>query len=368
MAAHAGDGPGKAVKQSEQVAYRLSRFSKEYRGRLLKSLCNLNDYCVQQGRCSLKSLLKRPAAADAELAQYVMCRHAELGDPGRSLVKHALLGAQHLSPKLKGRLHTAWAYMRVWEEKRKTSLRPPLPMPLWCFMLGLARAHAKTATSAKLSRKWNIFALLVEIGWLCLLRPGELLKLQWNDFSLPGSFTLGQQHAAVRIISPKNRRQFGAQQFVILKNPSTIYWIRALWSVKPDDALWSHTPQQFAKCFRQICLELGLEHCHFTPGSLRPGGATHLYGKGMSVSTLRFVGRWTAEKSLEHYIQQAMATQILNNLEDNTVKRLLKLGPWCIAHIQHDLFQPALAIFAGSKKAEGNQLIAWCSKYAEFAE
>jgi hypothetical protein len=47
-----------------------------------------------------------------------------------------------------------------------------------------------------------------------------------------------------------------------------------------------------------------------------------LYGRGLSISQLRFAGRWTAGKSLEHYIQQAMATQILNKLSSETISRL----------------------------------------------
>lgn len=62
-----------------------------------------------------------------------------------SLVKHALLGFQHVFPQLRGKLATCWENLKVWEEQRATKLRPPLPVPLWLFMVGLARAHAKVA-------------------------------------------------------------------------------------------------------------------------------------------------------------------------------------------------------------------------------
>ena len=134
-----------AVSGSGQAAHRFSRFSPEYRGRLIKGLSDFQTFCRQEGRCTLNDLLKKPSLADAELSRYVMTRHEESGGVSRSLVKYALLGAQHLSPKLKGHLAASWENMRVWEEKRKTSLRPPLPVPLWCFMTGLARAHSKAA-------------------------------------------------------------------------------------------------------------------------------------------------------------------------------------------------------------------------------
>ena len=65
--------------------------------------------------------------------------------------------------------------------------------------------------------------------------------------------------------------------------------------------------------------ELGVKACNFTPASLRPGGATMYFSRGVQISTLRFMGRWTAEKSLEHYIQLAMATQIMNKLDETAV-------------------------------------------------
>ena len=60
------------------------------------------------------------------------------------------------------------------------------------------------------------------------LPPGELLKLRGTDFAMPGSFTLSYSHAAVRIVSPKNRQQFGEQHFVNRYNPNAIERLR-LW-------------------------------------------------------------------------------------------------------------------------------------------
>lgn len=205
----------------------------------------------------------------------------------------------------------------MWEEQRKPRLRPPLPIPMWAFMTGLSRAHAKVAANARCQREWCAFALMLELGLLCLLRPGKLFKLRWNDFVLPGSFSMSRSHAALRIVSPKNRRQFGDEQFVTLQNPNTIEWVCTLSRGFANELVWQGTSHRFSKLFKQILMELGVADCKFTPGSLRPGGATMLFGRGTSVSTLRFFGRWTVEKSFEHYIQQAMAVQVLNRLDES---------------------------------------------------
>ena len=278
-----------------------------------------------------------------------------------------MLGCQHLVPSLRGRLATAWENLRVWEERRQARLRPPIPVPIWCFMIGLARGHAKVTSNEKRQKEWWMVALFLELGVLCLLRPGELLRLRGTDFALPGEFSLSQSHAAIRIISPKNRRQFGNEQFVPLQNPNTIAWLQASGLMGQDVVLWTSTSSRVSKMFKQLTMELGVDDCNFTPGSLRPGGATMLYGRGMSIAQLRFAGRWTAEKSLEHYIQQAMATQILNRLKPDVVRRLQRLGPLCLHMILHSSHAAQFAFLPKPNSESGPSIVKWCSSYAELA-
>lgn len=351
-----------------QAFFRFTRFSKAYRSRLLGGLQDVQHFCRQEcGGLQLRTLLTHPRVADRVLARYVINRHSDNRKYTLSLVKHGLLGCQHLMPTLRGKLSTAWENLRVWEEKRRTKLRPPLPVPIWCFMVGLARGHSKVSSSERQKRDWNRVALLLELGLLCLLRPGELFRLKGSDFALPGDFSLSQNHAAIRIISPKNRRQFGDEQFVTLKNPNTMAWLRDTGIIGSELPLWHSTAHRFTKLFKQLVTELGLQDCNFTPGSLRPGGATMLYGRGWSIGQLRFAGRWTAEKSLEHYIQQAMATQILNRLDVAVVERLQRLGPLCLKLILHPSLLLRNILLPKIVKRDGPALIKWCTCYGELA-
>ena len=312
-----------------QALFRLSRFSPEYRGRLIKGILDLQVFCRKEFNLRLATILKHPKTADEVLGQYVISRHQSAPKTALSIVKHGLLCVQHVCPSLRKNLSTPWENLRVWEEQKTTRLRAPLPIPLWVFMIGLARGHARVCTQPQ-RREWELFAVLIEIGLLCMLRPGEIFKLLWSDLALPGDFCLSQAHAAIRVVSPKNRRQFGNEQFVSLTNGNTIEWLRSLQLQNSDERIWESSPQQFGRLFKQVAKELGIGRCRFTPASLRPGGATMYFGKGISIPVLRFMGRWTVEKSLEHYIQQAMATQILNRLEESSKKRLKQLGALCI--------------------------------------
>ena len=111
-------------------------------------------FCVHEvGGLSLRRLLKHPHLADRVLAKYVVNRHLDNRGSTLSTVKHDLLGCQHLSPNIKGHLKTAWENLQVWEEKRRSKLRPPWSLPLWLFMTGLASAHGRTAANKVAQRE-----------------------------------------------------------------------------------------------------------------------------------------------------------------------------------------------------------------------
>eukprot|EP00438_Fugacium_kawagutii_P011070 Skav217204 [mRNA] locus=scaffold3544:98164:102639:+ [translate_table: standard] len=348
---------------SASAAFRLSRFSKQYRRRLFRGLRDLEEYLSQRRDCSLSSLLSDTGRAEEHLAQYVLCRHEQTEGASLLIVKHALLCCQHVQPRLKGRIQTAWENLRVWEEQRVCRLRPPLPVPLWLFLVGLARAHSVVETVAAISYRWKVLATFIEVGLLAMLRPGELLKLRHADISLPGEFTFSQPFAALRIASPKNRRQFGVEQFVVLRNPCTIQRLRELLIENSTSFLWTDSQARFSQMFKQLCNELHLSDCRFTPASLRPGGATLYYGMGIPISTLRFMGRWTVEKSLEHYIQLAMSSQIMNRLAPLVTCRLKKVGPMrvvaggafkgaCFEDLSHDQLVKASKRYPGDPRLQ----------------
>ena len=52
-------------------------------------------------------------------------------------------------------------------------------------MTGLARGHGKVAHSRGERDERFLFAVLLELGFLCLLRPGELFRLKHSDFCIP---------------------------------------------------------------------------------------------------------------------------------------------------------------------------------------
>ena len=98
---------------SSAVAFRLSRFSGPYRQRLLAGLRDLQEFCVAEAHCSLTFILSHIHRADELLAEYVLQRHKKSEGQKLYVVKHALLCCQHIQPRLKGHIGTAWANLSL---------------------------------------------------------------------------------------------------------------------------------------------------------------------------------------------------------------------------------------------------------------
>ena len=139
------------------------------------------------------------------------------------------------------------------------------------------------------------------------MRPGEILKLVLGDVRLPNT-RWEPEVAILRLRDPKNRASLGRFQFALVKDPGLVRWLAWLIADCPPDAnLWAGDPRRFTLRFRSTMLHLGLGRLGLTPGSLRPGGATHVFMSGSSISDLKYRGRWRVESSLEVYIQEAMS-------------------------------------------------------------
>lgn len=87
-------------KWSSPVLFRFSRFSKAYRARLLLGLKDLQSFCRHEVGRSLSHVIGNADVADRVLGNYVMQRHNNTSGKSLSLVKHALLGCQHVRPSV----------------------------------------------------------------------------------------------------------------------------------------------------------------------------------------------------------------------------------------------------------------------------
>ena len=110
---------------------------------------------------------------------------------------------------------------------------------------------------------------------------------------------------------------------MLLRHPVACQWLEwACSALTPRQHIWQNSAAVFRAMFREACGALHLHACKLTPACLRAGGATWRFTEGDSVGRLRFAGRWASERSLEHYVQEAVAHQVLLRLGSGVEQRV----------------------------------------------
>lgn len=187
-----------------------------------------------------------------------------------------------------------------------------------------ARQLALETHDKKQRDQWFVFSTLALVGYYGLLRPGELCALHGADIALPRSWSFAGPFMVLKVNQPKNARQMGSQQFAEIRHPDTVNW--TIWMVRtrasPARKLWPGTAASFRSAFTSICRRLELDKLRLSPASLRAGGATLLLDQKIEVSRIRFLGRWSNLRSLEHYLQVARAQQIAIELSPRITMNL----------------------------------------------
>ena len=90
----------------------------------------------------------------------------------------------------------------------------------------------------------------------------------------------------------------GRLQFSTLDDQPTVAWLHWLCLDVPSSyLLWPGSHQAFVGYWMSSVERLGLTRHRFTVGSLRPGGATGLFLRGVEVIRIKFKGKWRSEQS-----------------------------------------------------------------------
>lgn len=210
---------------------------------------------------------------------------------GKSLAACTLNGIIMYLPHAKGKLLISARMVRNWGRAEPAVAYPPLSWPL---TVALA---VRMASSGRLSHA--VATLLAFVG---LLRVGELCSLSRDDVAFVGDPRIGsaQKNLVLRLRTTKT----GAEQSVVVDEPDVVRLLRDYASREASSGtrLFPFGPDGFRRVFKDTCTSLGLSQ-QYVPHSLRHGGATALYLRGLSVETVMERGRWASSKSARRYIQ-----------------------------------------------------------------
>lgn len=240
---------------------------------------------------------KEDATSVAELDE-LMCDYIhDLYFAGGSLhsASNALSALGIHLPESCGHMLSSSRALKGWRR-----LKPPKPWPPMTYPIAVS--VAVSLSGAGFLRE----AIGVLLAFECYLRVGELVGLRREDVAAGGDVRLGGEYSgvALRLRSTKT----GVNQWVTVRDPEVAFLLLALVrNTSPHSLLFPTSTWRFRQVFKKACSGLGVDSVGFVPHSLRHGGATRDFLRGMSLESILARGRWASTKSARHYIQSGRA-------------------------------------------------------------
>lgn len=219
------------------------------------------------------------------------------GNHYKQKVANAVNGVQMLLPRAKGKLLIANKCLKRWTKARPSVSYPPLTWDL-----------AVTIAVQMIRAGFYQFAVATVLGFDCLLRISEFMKLRKSDVSDARDPRLGSEYRQMTISFRTTKT--GPNQSCDVRIAAVKTILRDLVSrTKGDELLFPGGVRKYRDVFKACCRDLRLT-ASYVPHSLRHGGATRMYLMGESIDSILHRGRWRATESARRYIQSSKAIAI----------------------------------------------------------
>ena len=221
-----------------------------------------------------------------------------------------LSGLQRFFPAAKRHLPTAWQYHSNWA----STILPNRAVPFTSLQIrGLA------GLCIRISRP--DFAVILLVGFICLLRTGEMVCLAWEQITL-----LENSLVVVALFNTKTNKRKRGSESVIFDDPVIRKLIVSTRRGRYTGPVLTTPPASFRQCFALLLDFFGMSAMGYLPYSVRRGGATWHFQTYGSMSKTCLHGRWSAEKTARLYIEDAMAAVGQSNMSRSQRRQLAELA------------------------------------------
>jgi len=238
------------------------------------------------------------------------------------LASCAVYGVQHFAPWMADKLRRAKLALKGWKRSHPSESHPPLTWELTCLL----------STYLTL-RGHHDAGLAMLVGFDCYLRIGEILNLKVSDIATANDPRLGAAYSGSMLRLDKTKT--GRNQSVTIENQSVARLLaHHIRGRQPTDRVFSVSKHTFYNLFHQACHACGLGGQHYSPHSLRHGGATRHHMLGKPIADIQLRGRWSDAKSVRTYIQSGRALLLVNQVDPD----VFSAGAACARHI-HSLIE-----------------------------
>ena len=257
----------------------------------LSAFLNYSDITPQQ----LVSL--DAADLDLQLAHYIAYLHST----GRSYThaSHALNGLVFQRPEMRLRLGISHQALRGWGRLKPTRSYPPITWELTVLFAVLLAREGHHAPAVGLLLAFD-----------CYLRVSEMTRIRYCDVVMPNDPRTGQAYTGMAVALPLTKT--GLNQWVTIKDPAVgdillDHIARRSPQSTDNDRVFPFTPARFRRLLTLASVAAGVGYSHYVPHSLRHGGATADFLRGVTIEQIMFRGRWKGMESARRYLQTGRA-------------------------------------------------------------
>ena len=262
------------------------------------------------------------AAASLLVEPFVLCwlvaefgRHLYADGESLYLFRHLILAMLKRSALARQHAHVCWNLVTKWELVEPLRHRSPLPEVLLKAMVAVAILWS-----------WHRVAGILLLAFWGIARPGEALRGLRSDLLLPCDLLLAERLVCyLKIRAPKTGRRTKARvQHLSVHNPEVLPFLEKVFGrLKASEALYPGSPASFRKRWDALLQALLVpKDLLLTPGGLRGGGAIAAYHRNVDLSTLQWQMRIKHQVTLQAYIQEVAAENLLLQLPGESVARV----------------------------------------------
>lgn len=230
------------------------------------------------------------------------------------IFRHLVVVLQQQFPMHSPTIAGSWDLLTRWEILQPVQHRTPLPKLLLDAMLALGIAWG-----------WVRWSLVTALAFHGAMRIGEPLRAKREDLLLASEMSAEIKACFVHISAPKtSRRGRGRVQHARITEQSVVAFAElAVCSLAPGQMLYPGSHGSYRRRWDKLLEVLGVDkRLGLTPGSIRGGGAVHLYHVGVGVQDVLWRMRLRHLVTLESYLQEAGALNVLQRMDAKVRQRL----------------------------------------------
>jgi len=134
----------------------------------------------------------------------------------------------------------------------------------------------------------------------------------------------GESKLLTRVHAPKTAWLGPRIQHTTIEEDAEVRFVEeGLDSLGDEDLVYPLSAAQVDSRWNALMRAVGVPHRRLTPRSLRGGGTCWLWDQTKDHGLVLWRGRWTSEKSLVFYLQEALVSKLLGELSGKTQSRIL---------------------------------------------